>query len=109
MTRRDLFRGLFALPAATVLAPLAKLFEAVPHASMPTVHNTRRVAFIGANAASMFAGRFERGFVQHLQRGPFPDSFVHPERYGTIVVQKYPNPTQRVRIENGPIVWEVAE
>lgn len=37
-----------------------------------------------------------------------PDWLLHPENYGTVVIPKHPNPTVRVSVKGGPVLWEDA-
>lgn len=102
LSRRDLFRAFFALPVARLLAPLAKL---LPAAAPVVVANTRRATFMGAKAARLAMGPPISGF---LVLETHPNSFAHPERYGTVTIPKYPNPTRRVSVEGGPVLWEAS-
>ncbi len=37
---------------------------------------------------------------------PAPRWLTHPDEFGTITVPSYPNPTVRVSVEGGPVIWE---
>lgn len=87
LTRRGFFAGLAALPLLRFLEPLARWLRPAP-----IVANTRRAAFIGAQASELAFGPPPGNHVRHLI---FDDVETESRNY-----------VRRVSVENGPVLWE---